>query len=86
MALHANFQREEFHSCLATCKHRRKKGKASEKKKNQANVTLSPIYYSYIVYNSRETGYMFDFQKQASQTVKHIQLKYNHKNIIGGSK
>ena len=29
---------------------------------------------------------MFDFQKQASQTVKHIQLKYNHKNIIGGSK
>ena len=29
---------------------------------------------------------MFDLQKQASQTVKHIQLKYNHKNIIGSSK
>jgi len=68
MALHANFQREEFHGCLATCKHRRKKGKASKKKKkNQANVTLSPDYYSYIVYNSRETGYMFDLQKQASR-------------------
>ena len=84
MALYANFQRKVVHGCLATCKHGRKKRKAS--KKNQANVTLSPIYYSYIVYNSRETGYMFDLQKQASQTVKCIQLKYNHKNIIGSSR